>query len=114
MAQEYRYKPLTEPDSIRLIELQPSSDPAAAIQCSLVHATLSSEDLRDLFTHYTALSYVWGCPNKVEMIWVAEAALKITASLSAALHDLRGEKNSFLLWADGICINQEDDEEKAI
>ncbi|KAE9372574.1 hypothetical protein N431DRAFT_340076, partial [Stipitochalara longipes BDJ] len=112
MAQEYQYKPLKEPDSIRLIELQPSSDSAAAIRCSLVHTTLSSEDLQDLLTHYTALSYVWGCPDKVETIWVDNIALKITASLSAALHDLRDEKNSFLLWADGICINQVDNEGK--
>ncbi|KAN0110739.1 HET domain containing protein [Hyaloscypha variabilis] len=112
MAREYKYKPLTEPDSIRLIELQPSSDPVAAIQCSLVHTRLSSEDIRDLFTHYTALSYVWGCSDKVETIWVDQAALKITASLSAALHDLRDTRNSFFLWADGICINQNDDDEK--
>ncbi|PMD30442.1 HET-domain-containing protein, partial [Hyaloscypha variabilis F] len=108
----YKYKPLTELDSIRLIKIHPSSNPVAAIQCSLVHTKLSSEDNHDLFTHYTALSYVWGSPDKVETIWVDEAALKITASLSVALHDLRDAQHSFLLWADGICINQNDDDEK--
>jgi hypothetical protein len=36
------------------------------------------------------------------------------ASLFSALHDLREDTRSFLLWADGICINQGDNEEKAV
>jgi Heterokaryon incompatibility protein (HET) len=114
MAKEYEYKPLEEPDSIRLIDLQPSSDPTSAIWCSLVHITLSSEELRDVFSHYTTLSYVWGCPDKVETIWIDDALLKITANLFLALRDLRHEKNSFLLWADGICINQKDNAERGV
>jgi hypothetical protein len=73
-----------------------------------------SGDLRDVFTHYTALSYVWGSAEKVETIWVNDKPLKITASLFSALHDLRGETRSFILWADGICINQDDDKEKGV
>lgn len=112
MVQEYQYKPLTEPDSIRLIELQPSSNSAATIRCSLIHTTLSTDKLQDIFGHYTALSYVWGCPDKVDTVWIDNVPLKITANLLSALRELRDEKNSFLLWADGICINQDNAEEK--
>lgn len=114
MPRQYMYKPLTEPDSIRFINLQPSSNPAAAIRCSLIHAKFSPEDFGDIHNHYTALSYVWGSPYKVETIWIGEASLKITTSLFSALCDLRDEKDSFLLWADDICINQDDDAEKGI
>jgi predicted AAA+ superfamily ATPase len=57
---------------------------------------------------------VWGSAEKVETIWVNDKPLKITASLFSALRDLRGETRSFILWADGICINQNDDKEKRV
>jgi hypothetical protein len=114
MSQEFKYKPLIEPDAIRLIELQPSSDPLAEVRCSLIYTALSSKDIRDIFSHYTALSYVWGSDEKVRTIWVDELPLKITANLFSALRDLRDETRLFLLWADGICINQSDNEEKGI
>jgi hypothetical protein len=56
--ESYDYKPLTEPDGIRLIELQPSSDSATAIWCSLIHIRLSSDELWDVFSHCTALPYI--------------------------------------------------------
>ncbi|PMD30182.1 HET-domain-containing protein [Hyaloscypha variabilis F] len=112
MALEFLYHPLTSPDSIRLIELQPSRDPAASIQCRLIHTSFSSNSLRDIFSHYTALSYVWGCPDKVKTIWIDGRPLKITESLFSALHDLRDETRPFSVWADAICINQINNEEK--
>jgi Heterokaryon incompatibility protein (HET) len=114
MSQEFKYNPLKKPDSIRLIGLKPSPDHNADVRCSLIHTTLSSGDLRDIFDHYTALSYVWGSPEKVETIWVDERPLKITFNLFSALRDLRDETRPFFLWADGICINQTDDKEKGV
>jgi hypothetical protein len=112
MALEFLYHPLTSPDSIRLIELQPSRDPAASIQCRLIHTSFSSNSMRDIFGHYTALSYVWGCEDRVKTIWIDGLPLKITESLFSALHDLRDETRPFSVWADGICINQINNEEK--
>jgi hypothetical protein len=114
MPQEFEYKPLTEPDSIRLIVLKPSLDQYARVQCNLIHTTLSSDEIGHVFSHYTALSYVWGSERKVETIWIDERPLKITASLFSALCDLRDDLRSLFLWADGICINQIDDEEKGV
>jgi hypothetical protein len=114
MCQEFEYKPLAEPDCIRLIELKPSLDHSAEVRCSLIHMSLSSSDFRDIFSHYTVLSYVWGSPQRVETIWIDERPLKITSSLFSALRDLRDDTRPFYLWADGVCINQKDDKEKGV
>jgi len=68
MALEFLYHPLTSPDSIRLIELQPSRDLAASIQYRLIHTSFSSNSMQDIFGHYTALSYLWACADKVKTI----------------------------------------------
>jgi hypothetical protein len=114
MSQEFEYKSLTEPDSIRLIELKPSLDHSAQVLCSLIYTTLSSDNLRDVFSHYIALSYVWGSPQNLETIWIDERPFKITTSLFSALRDLRDNTRPFFLWADGICISQSDDTEKSM
>lgn len=87
MSLEYRYKPLTESDSIRLIELQPAIDSPPAIYCNLIHTSLSKCDNRDIFGPYTALSYVWGSPDKVKTIWIDGAPAKITANLFSAIYN---------------------------
>ena len=110
---QYEYYPIADPDGIRLIELQPSEDLSAPLKCSLMHTKLSLCDNRDIFGHYTALSYVWGNPEKNRKLFVDGKCLGITTNLCSALLDLRDEQRSLLLWADGICINQEDDSEKA-
>jgi hypothetical protein len=65
------------------------------------------------FGSYTALSYVWGSPGKVKNIVVDGISLGVTANLFSALHDLRDDTRTLLLWVDAICINQSDNEEKA-
>jgi len=61
-----------------------------------------------------ALSYVWGCPDKTKRVWINETSLEITANLFSALRDIRDETRALLLWADGICINQSDSNEKRL
>ncbi|KAH8822051.1 heterokaryon incompatibility protein-domain-containing protein [Xylogone sp. PMI_703] len=111
----YTYKPLVGYDTIRLIELQPSCEPEATFHCRLIEVSLSACDKRDIFGYYmyTALSYVWGCPDKTKRVYIDGTRLMITQNLYSALRDLRDETRVFLLWADGICINQDDNKEKA-
>lgn len=114
MSSNYEYRPINELDGIRLLKLHPARGLSAPLHCSLIHQSLSVCDNRDIFGHYIALSYVWGCPDKIKTIFVDRMCLKITANLFSALYDLRDETRSLLLWADGICINQNDDGEKAM
>jgi hypothetical protein len=62
---DYQYQPLTNTDSTRLIEVQPSSDPAADIQRSLIHTRVTSDDRREVCSYYTALTYVWRFSGKM-------------------------------------------------
>lgn len=116
----FQYEALTEKDGIRLITIPPKVSGNRAVttvnsdafQCSLIHTTLSQcED--EIIDHYTALSYVWGDATDTRTILVNEAPVEVTANLHAALSDLQDEKRVLHLWADALCINQQDDEEKS-
>lgn len=116
----FPYEALTEKDGIRLIIIPPKASGnrtvttvnLGAFQCSLIHTTLSQCE-NEIIDHYTALSYVWGDATDTRTILVNEAPVEVTANLHAALSDLQDEKRVLRLWADALCINQQDDEEKS-
>ena len=107
----YEYEKIGAEDTIRLILLQPSVDLEASIQCSLIRVTLEQCD-KDVVEHYVALSYVWGDATLRRQISVDGAKLEITASLDCALRHLRDQSRLLRVWADGICINQNDFEDR--
>ncbi|KAE8822934.1 hypothetical protein PTNB73_07619 [Pyrenophora teres f. teres] len=64
---------------------------------------------------FTALSYVWGAnPIFDQTITSDRGPIIITRSLAAALQALRSKHDRVYLWIDQICINQPDNEEKAM
>jgi len=115
----FQYEALTEKDGIRLIIIPPKASGnrtvttvnSDAFQCSLIHTTLSRCE-NEIIDHYTALSYVWGDATDTRTIWVNESPVQVTVNLYAALNDLQDEIRVLRLWADALCINQQDDEEK--
>ncbi|KAF8853985.1 HET-domain-containing protein [Acephala macrosclerotiorum] len=109
----YQYTPLRERGAIRIIELQPSPDVEAQVECSLVHTTLYDCD-RDTLNHYTALSYVWGDARDTTTILVDGMKLDITTNLYSALRHVRDKGRPYRVWADAVCICQQDLEEKSI
>ncbi|KAI6764093.1 hypothetical protein HG530_007882 [Fusarium avenaceum] len=62
---------------------------------------------------FTALSYTWGPPVFNGSIKCDGFVKKITKSLEAAIRQFRQPHESIMMWIDQICINQEDNEEKA-
>ena len=73
----------------------------------MVHTSL--ENVRD----FVALSYCWGGQTLGRPITVDGSRMCITESLEAALLNLQSRgQDGFFLWADGICINQQDLSEK--
>lgn len=92
-------------DTIRLLELWPGS---------------YDDDLQGfLFTKqfsrkpkYHALSYTWGETNPDKFIRLDGRCLPIRDNLCKFLKHLRQPDEEIYLWADAICINQEDLAEK--
>lgn len=107
MAAMYKYQKLTELDAIRLIVLEPATSLDDPLHCDL-RTTSLSQCRNDLIEKYTALSYVWEAPNCTSLVTIDGKAFYITASLDSALRHLRDTTRKRQIWADAICINQND------
>ncbi|KAH6667815.1 heterokaryon incompatibility protein-domain-containing protein [Halenospora varia] len=103
----YEYSKITQLGTIRLILLHPSDDLEAGLSCSLIDARLQDCD-DDVVEHYIAISYVWGEASENKSVLVDGKYLGITASLDQALRNVRDRSRVLRIWADGICINQND------
>lgn len=86
--------------------------PAQGLSCRLI-----SVPLRDGMPSFSALSYTWGDPHDQVTIRCNNKTLEIPRSLHIALEALKKYHPTVMtqyLWADGICINQvEQNKEKA-
>ncbi|KAJ2971434.1 hypothetical protein NUW58_g9422 [Xylaria curta] len=107
MSQLFTYSPLSEPGHIRLLLLQPAVAQDDSLVGSLQHISLN-DHYGDLISPYTALSYVWGEPTEADTILLDGRPFGVTANLGAALRDLRDVDRTHRIWADALCINQND------
>jgi hypothetical protein len=102
------YKPLSfEKSEIRLLTLIPAKFAESTVECILVALPLPRAP------PYMALSYHWGNLNNTTSIRVNGIELQVTVSLEAALRRLRAERVT-TVWADALCINQMDREERSL
>jgi hypothetical protein len=90
-------------DRIRLLNLLPSEDEDAPIQCKVVNYSLTTTGRRRHL--YEALSYVWGSEQKPNSISIDGTSLPITLSLYEALLRLRDHALGRYLWINAVCIN---------
>lgn len=115
------YQPLdSERKEIRLLYIEPGK-PQDPLRCRMITAALTSPGV----PQFEALSYCWGSAANRTTLSVSiggldgqDAAattttvhtLSITASLAEALSHLRRQdgEGARLLWADAVCINQDD------
>ncbi|KAK6225294.1 hypothetical protein QIS74_01341 [Colletotrichum tabaci] len=95
-------------DQIRVMELLPSGDegPAAPLRCHVHIVSLSSNP------DYEAVSYVWGVPDGKTSIEVSGRSFGISSNLDALLRRLRYTNRKRQIWADQICIDQNNLSEK--
>jgi hypothetical protein len=101
------YRPLSDTSpEIRLLTLRAANSTHATIECGLHCAFLDDKP------EYTAISYVWGDPSITENIVVEGCVLPVTVNLASALRHLRTVFGQITLWADAICINQDDNSER--
>ncbi|KAK1523913.1 HET domain-containing protein [Colletotrichum costaricense] len=123
----YDYEPLSstgtgtsgggnDNDAFRLLLLEPSAARADQLRGSLRNTTLAECDY-DLIDPYTALSYVWGTSERACRIRLVDGGgrehlFAITASLDDALRDLRDPTRVRRVWADALCIDQDNVDER--
>ncbi|KXH37599.1 HET domain-containing protein [Colletotrichum salicis] len=120
----YDYEPLSSTstgggdnnDAFRLLLLEPSAARADQLRGSLRNTTLAECDY-DLIDPYTALSYVWGTSERACRIRLVDDGgrghlFAITASLDDALRDLRDPTRMRRVWADALCIDQDNVHER--
>lgn len=99
------YGDIPPENAFRYLVLHPGGydDP---LECSLLSSCL------DIAPQYEAISYVWGSGTLDHHITCNGKSLYITRNLSKALRIFRLPDAMTTLWADSICINQNDVEEK--
>jgi hypothetical protein len=78
----------------------------------LVNCALNVVSLDDR-PKYTSLSYVWGRADNPKQVVVNGTVVEITTNLEEALRYLQQEFEPVVLWADALCINQNDKPEKS-
>ena len=111
-APPFQYNLLPGPTSIRLLRLEPSSSHHKPLRVHLLTTSLAQAP------PYGALSYVWADPPDItEILFCGHHSLRIPLNLARALRRLRDKATAATaphwLWADSICINQNDLAERA-
>jgi hypothetical protein len=106
MVKQYKYSPL-QPREIRLLSLQSGQNlPDGVLRCQMIHASLDDRSRLE----FAALSYTWGDPTRNIPILINNKSFQLHESAHQALcKALPGVH----LWIDAVCINQNDNEEKA-
>ncbi|KAK1538806.1 D-isomer specific 2-hydroxyacid dehydrogenase [Colletotrichum costaricense] len=80
-------------------------------QTEELRCTCSTIRLDDRPT-YNALSYVWGNREAKAQVIVNGVQVNINKSLAGALRRIRHDREPIVIWADALCINQNDEDEK--
>ena len=101
----FQYKPLETPASIRLLCLRPGNDPQPLF-CYLIQVSLDDSPL------YNAVSYTWGDAASKQTILCDGYLVQITSNLYDAIQLCRLQDVEHVLWADQLCIDQENIEER--
>jgi hypothetical protein len=101
----YPYDELPQSDDVfRYLVLQPGigDDP---LICNLQTAPITD-------TKFEAVSYVWGTSIRDQPIVCEDHVMNITPSLAKVLRRVRLLNKPLKVWADSVCINQENLKEK--
>jgi hypothetical protein len=108
---QYVYEPLKNRQSVRFLVLQPGSGSSPLIG-RLQVGSLDSADIEQL-PPYEAISYVWGTGNRQFKLICDGDILLLTQSIHDALNRVRLPDLPRRLWADQVCINQNDIPERS-
>ncbi|KAK3690464.1 heterokaryon incompatibility protein-domain-containing protein [Podospora appendiculata] len=98
------YSPLPGNNSIRILTIDPSETEEAPLQTSLTVVSLADKPAFD------AISYTWGDPADKMLLNCGGngSTVPIPCNLRDTLTRLRNPVRPRYVWADSVCINQED------
>ncbi|KAB5558118.1 heterokaryon incompatibility protein-domain-containing protein [Coniochaeta sp. 2T2.1] len=105
MAHSYQSEAINPTDEFRILRLKPGAEDDA-LSGDIITARFGDE------VEYEALSYAWGSDVKTRQLSTPRGVLPITEFLASALRCLRRSDDDLLIWADAVCINQGDNQEK--
>ncbi|GMG52749.1 unnamed protein product [Aspergillus oryzae var. brunneus] len=116
----YNYSRLTEEGEIRLLKIYPETDGDGEICCDIFNICLKDHP------SYIALSYTWGAPTPEAFVRGATSVpdhhvkcngdfIYITKNLHDFFIRVRDDRKLYTrsFWVDAVCINQEDELERA-
>lgn len=104
--ERYEYTPFENNYSIRILTLEPGNGDEPLV------GHLGFENL-DLNPQYEAISYCWGADDRSSVIICDGKPLALTKSIDGALRRIRHPTSQRRLWADQVCINQDDIAERS-
>jgi hypothetical protein len=105
----HTYAPLSEGGFIRLMHVEPALHVNAPICFSFKTAQLTK-----IVAQYEAISYTWGESKLINPLYLDDGTyVLVTKNLDKALRRLRHSTTTRVLWADAVCINQVDNDEKS-
>ncbi|EEY20158.1 ankyrin and HET domain-containing protein [Verticillium alfalfae VaMs.102] len=107
LSRPFEHPALQNDWDIRLLYILPRGN-SSKISCKLV-----TVDIGQRHPTYQAMSYTWGDPTKTHIIWVNDKPFKTTQNVYNLLLDMSPVFEPRRIWIDSICINQEDNAEKA-
>lgn len=113
----YVYEPLQSADHVRIIVLWPATRFDDTLKTNIIQYDRKTMHLKshEKFPVYEAVSYTWGIPNFTHHITCDDTTeLSITPNVDTMLRYLRKTTKPRYLWIDAICLNQSDENEKAI
>jgi hypothetical protein len=99
----FRYRELGWME-FRLVRILPER--MSTIKCEIIHATLENPPT------YIAISYAWGDSGDTRKIQVEGSSFPITSNLYGALKVLRRKSEAVMVWADALCIDQQNRDER--
>ncbi|KAH7379570.1 heterokaryon incompatibility protein-domain-containing protein [Pyrenochaeta sp. MPI-SDFR-AT-0127] len=106
----FMYSPLNDSlDEFRLMSVLPYQ-PDTRIQIELCHASMSHASLPG---SYRCLSYTWGPPDDTQEISLGGHPFRVRRNLYEFLEQAAKSLCDEKIWVDVLCINQDDDDEKA-
>ena len=105
--ESYEYGPLPSIGWTRFLYLHPGT---GKLVCSLTSNRIDYMTLK-----YVAISYAWGADARYNTVGIKcdGKALFIGSNLASALKHIRSKSRTKFLWADAICINQNDTNERS-